>query len=239
MKKFFALLAVAAVSFSATQAHALNVALTPTIVNAYNNATDFVPLAPLPAGVPGTVVTEFQAGVYQIDFAIDVTNLQAGEAGFANIGFNVVLGPGLTTELGGWQPNGQTVDSNGAAPGGVVPLFATNLDAGTPGDNVGILVSIAGGVTNAIDPRRTVGQAGAAVPGPAYIGSLYVTWDGVTKSTLSTDGILFQINSSTGQFGNTTSGVSSTVRFGDVPEPSSLVLGGLSLIGLAFRRRLA
>ncbi len=212
---FVKAICLAVACFTSQFAQALTVDLIPQVVAAYNNATDFNPI-PIPDinAYPG------HSAVYQIDFSIFVYDLEPNEAGFANIGFNA-LTENLTTELGGWQQY--------YAP--AIPLFFVNVDAGIPGDNKGILVSITGGVTNPSDPRRTVGQTA-----PQWIGTLYVTWDGVTPAKLTTDGILFSSNSLTGQFGNTKSGVSTTIFFG-VPEPSSLVLVTLLAATIGFAQR--
>lgn len=237
MKKFFALLTAVVVSFSAAQSHAIQITLTPSVVGAFNAA--FEPIA-----LPDITTNPGFSAVYQVDFGITVTNVVAPESGFANVGFNIGL-TNLTADSSGWAPNTATVDSNGAAPGGVVPLFATNVDGGTVGDLQGILTSIAGGVTLAADPRRTVGQASGPaghVPGPALIGSIFVTWDGVSPATLNTNGVLFSVNSTTGSFADLGPGAGATINFGGgatIPEPSTMVMGGLSLIGLAFRRRMA
>jgi hypothetical protein len=222
MKKFSALIAAVVVCFAA-QAHALTVTVTPTVTKAFDLAFADIPLPDINT-FPGF------AAIYQVDLMMSATNLQAGEAGFANAGFSVTL-DNLTDAAGGWQPNTTQVDTNGAAPGGLQPLFATNVDGGTPGDLQGILSSIAGGVTNAIDPRRTVGQTS-----PALLGSVFVQWDGVTPANFSTAGLLFSANSTTGTFLAEQQGTVESVAFG-VPEPSTIVMAGLSMLGLAFRRR--
>lgn len=207
-------------------AQALMVDLIPQVVAAYEPIT-FDPIVPVPdiKSFPG-----FPA-IYQVDFSIFVYDLLPGEAGFANIGFNVLTEN--LTDIAGWQPDITDIDIPGPRPAIIIPYFFVNLDAGVPGDNLGILVSIAGGITRSSDPRYKVGQTT-----PALMGSLFVLWDGVTPAKLTTDGILFSSNSLTGQFGNTKSGVSTTIFFG-VPEPCSLVLVTLfaGTCGLASRGR--
>jgi hypothetical protein len=69
-----------------------------------------------------------------------------------------------------------------------------------------------------------------------------VTWDGVSPASLNTNGVLYSFNTTTGSFADLGPGAGVTIAFGGgdiIPEPSTMVLGGLSLIGLAFRRRMA
>jgi hypothetical protein len=221
-------LAVALVSVVAANAQAGTFSVTPSVVGYYDAAFNPIP-APVPGTNPGVPVV--------IEVAVDMTvdSLGAGEAGFANAGFSIMLN-GLT-DLAQWGPNTATVDSNGALPGGIVPLWATNVDGGTPGDLQGILVSIAGGVTSANDPRRKVGQAGGV---PGYMGTIFVQWEGTGLATLSLQDILTSANTTTGSFVDSGSAPSTLLSFGsDIPEPSTIAMAGLSLIGLAFRRRAA
>lgn len=221
--------AIALVGMIAAQAQAGSFTLTPVVSASYDLAFT------QDAATRSTTDKAGGPGIWQVDIFMTVDSLEAGEAGFANTGFNAVFNGVSDGFDAGWTANSATVDSNGALPGGIVPLFATNVDAGTPGDELGILVSIAGGVTGANDPRRKVGQVGGV---PGFLGSLFVQWDAVATGKLSIQDILFQSNSTTGQFGNTVSGISSEVIFG-VPEPSTIAMAGLSLLGLAFRRRAA
>lgn len=222
------LLAVALVSVVSANAQAGSFSVTPAIVGYYDAA--FNPIAPpVPGTNPGVPV------VIEVAVGMTVDSLGPGEAGFANAGFSIIL-DGLT-DLAQWGPNTQTVDSNGALPGGVVPLWATNVDGGTPGDLQGILVSIAGGVTSANDPRRRVGQAGGV---EGYMGTIFVQWEGTGYASLSLQDILVSANTTTGSFIDSGSAPSTLLEFGsNVPEPSSLILLGSCFAGLALRRRSA
>ncbi len=165
--------------------------------------------------------------VYQIDFSIDTSGLEIGELGFANVGFNI-LPANLSDSLAiGWTPTTEEVDTNGPAAGGLAPLFATNQDAGTPDDFAGILASIAGGLTEASDPRTQVGQNGSTL-----VGSVFLEWDGVTQGSVSTEGVLFSANSLSGQFLNSQLGASTSISFGAIPEPNTFALAGLALVVL-------
>lgn len=225
---FKGMLAIALVGLVAVGAQAGTFSVTPSVAGYFDAGFNPIP-APAPGTNPGSPV------VIQVDINMEVLSLDAGEAGFANAGFNLVL-TGLT-DLAGWGPDSRTVDSNGALPGGVVPLWATNVDAGTNGDLQGILVSIAGGVTGANDPRRKVGQAG----GPnGYMGSVFLGWEGTTAASLDLVGLLTSANSTTGQFLQSRPGEPSTLTFGSaIPEPGTIALAGLSLVGLVLRRRAA
>ena len=230
LKGLTAAAALAAFSFAAS-VNAAVITLDQNVVGAFE--TDFTPLP----GIPD--LSFYTAGtpiVLQVDYSVHVQpgTLLPGERGFAATGFTIQLGPGVTDAGGGWQPNIATVDSNGALPGGIVPAFATNVDGGTPGDLVGILAAIAGGITNANDPRTKIGQDG----GISYIGSVFLQWDGVTTSTISTDGVLMTSLSTTGQFNvPALPAPPSITALVSVPEPTTVALAGLALCGLAFRRR--
>lgn len=207
-------LVLGAILYIATPASAATFSLTQTIVRALADDGTFLTEIPINSSTSGP-------RIFQIDYAITTSNLQSGELGFALVGFNINL-EGVTDVGGGWGPNTATVDSNGAAPGGIVPLFATNVDGGTPGDLQGILTSIAGGVTNAaVDPRANVGKSA-----PAHIGTIFVRWNAPSYYKISTSGVLFTTNSTTGQFL-----VPATPAPGSViqpfPEPSSYMLAAL------------
>jgi hypothetical protein len=241
MKKFFALLSVVA-CLVAAQAQAGNFTITPTVVAVYDSA--FTLIDPAPAGTLGTNVTIQPAGplTYEVQFLMTLDSLAAGEDGFGLIGFNIDLGAGLSDSGdAGWTPNNPPVDTNGPTPGGTGNnMFGTNTDSGPSGtDEQGMLVQMATGqFTNAVDPRRAVGEAGSTFPVPFNLGTMFILWDNVTNATLSIGGAQFAVKMTDGSFVGNQAGTTGTVTFG-VPEPTSIAMVGLSMVGLAFRRRLA
>jgi hypothetical protein len=72
------------------------------------------------------------------------------------------------------------------------------------------------------------------------MGTIFVQWEGTGLATLSLQDILTSANTTTGSFVDSGSAPSTLLSFGsDIPEPSTIAMAGLSLIGLAFRRRAA
>ncbi len=257
MKGFLiGVLAIAMVAMIAVGAQAGSFSLATRIAAAFDPLT----FAQLPT-IPNPIDTNLAGPVvYQVEVVMTVNSLDSGERSFANTGFNIVFG-GDTHDSGeaGWQPDTRLGDSNGASPGGAVPLWFANIDAGIPGDEQGILVAIAGGLTGLNDNRRNIGQVpgsqGAITGTNPYptgeLGSFFVLWDGTAGPGLKDpanpeadyfelSGILFQSANNAGQFGNTTEGATVRVFFGRyIPEPSSLVLMGSCFAGLVLRRRAA
>lgn len=232
MKKMLAVAAVAAVlvGMFALQGQAAVISVTPVVGGYYD--LGFNPIAPVPPGTsPGTPV------VVQIDVMMQVLSLEAGEDSFGNTGFSIQHA-GPMAEVGiGWQPNNPTVDSNGALPGGLVNMFGQNGDYGVDAmDLQGILVSMAtGSFTNASDPRRKVGEEG-----PYLLGSVFMQWDGVGQASLTLDPVQVSAKQTAGQFVEAQAALPGVVMLGAepvVPEPASISLVGLSLLGLALRRR--
>ncbi len=224
------LMATVLVGLSTAPAEAGNFSLDAEVVAAFDLV--FNPIA-----LPDISTFPGFAAIYQVDYTVTTSTPPAGELGFASVAFSLettgVLGDDFAL---GWNGTPETVDTNGAFPGGSAPLFATNLDAGAPGDLVGILTAIAGGLTTSspTDDRILVGQA---PNGPRLIGSVFMVWDGLSLATLTTADVAFVANSDQGVFLPSTSGQSTTVEFGVIPEPATLALGLMGLFGLASLRR--
>jgi hypothetical protein len=229
MKKMCTVAAIAAVlvGFFALQGQAAVIAVNPVVGGWYD--TGFNPIAPVPAGTsPGVPV------IVQVDLMMQVLSLGAGEDSFGNAGLSIQK-TGPLAEVGiGYQPNNPTVDSNGALPGGLVNMFGQNADYGADAmDLQGILASMAtGSFANASDPRRKVGEEG-----PYLLGSVFMQWDGVGQATLSIDPLQVSAKLTGGAFVEAQAAPPAVLEFGAIPEPASISLVGMSLLGLALRRR--
>jgi hypothetical protein len=238
MRKFIAPVVALSV-LAASQLSAATFTLTPVVTESF--LPDFTPIP----GAPDTTTMNGAARVFKVEFHIATSNLQAGEAGFGSVAFSVNgLNLGLFDAAGGYQPNGATTDSNGAAPGGTVPVFANNGDQGVAGDLIGIYANIANGITApaVTDTRLKVGQAG----GVSRVGEVYVQWDANSLQTLSLVGNgpvgpEFVTYTTAGQLGALQNVLSESVSFGsEIPEPATVALAGMALVGLiAVRRRKA
>lgn len=250
MKKFFAIVLVAvvcfAIGFSAAQAAVINVDL---VASNLLDSTTFEPIAGAsfsPKSVPnqpGPVVIEFQV-------LLTVESLAAGEDSFGHAAFAMEVSGATPTAAYGGRPF-PNVDTNGAPPpGATTPLFAQNADLGVSSeDYLGILVQMAtGAFTNASDPRRNVGEAtgitlptGEDLSSGVWIGNAYALWDGSTPGSAflrgpnQGDPVQVSAKDAGGQFVAGTSILNAPVIIG-IPEPGTLALAGLSLIGLVLRR---
>jgi hypothetical protein len=232
-------LVLAAVA-SVAQAGSMTTTLVPAV--RYSDATF---ATQLPFTTTGGAVDPGQPGVYQVDIKFTATPA-AGEKGWANTLFNAAVanagGSNLALDLAtGYAPNAGTLDINGGAPGGVTPIYGTNTDAGAPSDLQGILASIASATiaTTANDTRNLLGQAGAPANAgfPSLIGSIFVSWNGQGQGALSLGGQQFSFTLDNNTFGSTQAGAGASLAFG-VPEPATVSLFGLALVGLVgFARR--
>lgn len=256
MKRIMSVLAIAAVAVFAANVDAAVISVQPSIAGYFDTA--FNPI-PAPASRPGGGTDNTGAPtVVAVDIHLSVQSLDAGEDSLGTAAFTIAHSgnPGFlgqiepNVDVGGYAaypyPN---VDSNGALPGGSVPLFANNADLGTSStDLVGILVQMAtGAFTNAADPRRNVGEpdgvtlpSGDSLASPVLLGTAYLTWNGLGAVNITLDPVQVSAKLTNGQFLAGTAPPSAVLTIGnDIPEPSSLMLLGSCLAGVVLRRRAA
>lgn len=230
MKGVSAAVAIAAATICAVS-NAATMTVDQRVEAAY--APDFTPLPSVPD------LGNYVGGpiVIQVDYHMVTENIGPGERGFGNVGYSIAMGPGVSDAAGGYQPNTESVDTNGALPGGIQPLYFANADAGSnTSDLQGIFATVASGLSSphAADPRVKIGQPG----GKSLLGSVFYLWDGTTTSAITVPTVLVSTLLTNGQFGPGVAGLTEPILLVPaIPEPASLALGGIAAIGLLFSRR--
>jgi hypothetical protein len=236
MKKLISILSLV-VACVATNSHA-------AIINVQPVEGGFYDLAFNPIPRPSN---SFEPHIIQVDVYMDIVSLGPGEDSFGTAAFSfqtsspigtIIPSPGI-----GWNANplGNT-DINGPAPGGVVPVIATNADLGSDSQDLqGILVQMAtGAFTNAADQRRNIGEAGSPFGYPVLLGSAFLEWSGgaVPFYFITLDPVQVSVKRTDGTFVAATA-TTPNVIVGpwDDPEPSSVVLATMGFVSMLLRRR--
>jgi hypothetical protein len=215
-------------TMSPLAASAATYTVTPVFVQAFtaDGVFDPIPNYNFFSGVPA---------VLQFDFLVSASGFAADQYGFANGVFTITTPSNLTnTSVPGWNasvtPN---VDSNGAVPGGVVPLLSDNLDLAAQ-DLKDILIAVATPLTTnpAVDPRFRFGQGTTA---NYNAGTVYFDYSGVFIG----QGVTAKFTQASALYrdGATNRYIGLVDPSFNVPEPTAALLAGLGLIGAVGSRR--
>jgi hypothetical protein len=214
-------------------AFAAKYTVTPTFVGAFTNDGSFTP-------IPGRSLYSFLPAILQFDFIVSTSDFAADQYGFANGVFTIETSGLTNTSAPGWNPSPiPNVDSNGATPGGVVPLLSDNADLAAQ-DLKDILIGVATPLTTnpAVDPRYQFGRGTTANynAGTAYFdyqgGLFWMTTAFTQASALYRDGLT---NRYIGLVDADALLPVATIL--TIPEPSTGVLMALALAGVAACRR--
>lgn len=234
----------------ATAAQAGTMTTTLSVQQRYSDAITFTLLPTLFDG-DGRVLNG-QPGLYAIDVKFTAVKNPATEKGWLNTQFNAntannLLGSNLATVTTDpnvpWTPSTGQVDINGPAPSGGTPVYGTNADQGaSTTDLQNILASLVNAsiTPTAFDTRNELGTpaAPASVGNPSYIGTFYVSWNGLGTGDAILNGQQYAFSLLTNLPGPTSNvaGTAASLGFGSllviVPEPATVSMLGLALLGL-------
>jgi hypothetical protein len=134
--------------------------------------------------------------IWKVDFSVATDSSHPERVGFGNVAFSIKLDGASDAMNLGWQAhNPVTENANGL---GSTSQFFINMDAGPSAqDEQGILVSLAGRITDPNDPRRALGQT----PGsPDLIGSMFIQDVAQGVSSLTVERVAFAANDGNGNF---------------------------------------
>lgn len=204
-----------------------------TAIPSFAGAFDPVSSAPIDGYDPLTATTP---AVIQFDVLVSIEDLAADEFGLANVFFSAGFEGGYSDIGAGWNAFTPIpiVDSNGPAFGGNVNLWADNADFGAA-DLKDIAFGVATPLTTqpAVDPRWNVGKTA-----PQNVGFIYALYDGTggTFSITPTQGSVLRANGN-GEVASSTVFVGGTYGEAVIPEPTTCILAGLALVGVAAGRR--
>jgi hypothetical protein len=190
------------------QATAGTFTLTPSFVARYDD--DF---QPLPFDRQSGDLASSGAAIYQLDFNFQVGDLAANEQRFADTAFDIHLLGGFQDVLG-WTTDVSGIGSNPTAGRNAGANYLVNMDAGKPGDLQGVLAALPVGVLPAGDPRATLGQQQ-----PAYLGSIFLRWDGISPAGVSVRNIQYSFADSQGNFLDVQNGARKSLLYGLEDDP--------------------
>jgi hypothetical protein len=239
MNHFSQRLAILAILVAAPVAgEAATYTVTPVFAGAFTNDGT---LTPIPNYNYGFFFSMAPA-IWQFDFLVSATGFAADQFGYANGVFTITPELGITTSsMPGWNPSAiPNVDSNGATPGGVVPLLSDNSDFAAQ-DLKDILIGVATPLTSnpAVDPRFRFGQGTTANINVGsvlfdYRGGFYRFRAGFTQvSALYRDG-------STNQYIGIVDALATrpvAVITNILPEPATGAFAVIAILGAAVLRR--
>jgi hypothetical protein len=203
--------------------------VTPAFAGAFTNDGTFTP-------IPGYNIYTRQPAILQFDFLVSTSGFAADQYGFANGVFTITIPPYLTnTSAPGWNPGViPNVDSNGAVPGGVVPLLADNADLAAQ-DLKDILIGVATPLTTnpAVDPRF---QFGRGTTENFNVGSVYFDYNGgivgeFVSARFTQASALYRDGTT-----NRYIGIVDYVYVPTVPEPAMCLMAAMAMVCAAVRR---
>jgi hypothetical protein len=188
----------------------------------------------------GTTTTVFATTplVFEVDYYAQVSNLTPN-FGFGAVAFAADHSGALTIPIS--RPIDYAPDTSKVPSG--APYWSENADSG---NQLHAMVATPDTIPPAPfpagDPRITLGQGSAA-----YVGSIYLLWDGATTSTLTVgdtaghDGMIqfSTLNEVTAVLGNAQFQADPHTIIFQTPEPGSLLLSGFGATVLFARRRTA
>jgi hypothetical protein len=239
MNHFSQRLAILAILVAApVTGEAATYSVTPVFVGAFTNDGTFTPIQGWsPWGSSGPVVVQY-------DFLVNVSGFAADQLGFANGVFTITPHLMTNTSAPGWNPSAiPNVDSNGATPGGIVPLLSDNADLADQ-DLKDILIGVATPLTTnpAVDPRFRFGRGTTANfnAGTAYLDLPYGPAFGFGIEVQFTQvSALYQDGAANRYIGLVDAGASlpvASIRFYP-PEPASGMLLAIGAVVAATRGR--
>jgi hypothetical protein len=185
-------------------------------------------------GTTTTIFASLTPLVYQVDYYALISNAPVNN-GFSAVSFDAVYSPALTipaSRTPDYAPDLSKVTST-------IGYWSVNEDAGPNHNDLQAIVAtdqIAGGKPfPAGDPRATLAQGSAA-----YIGSLYLLWDGTAPATLGIGNLQYTtLDETTGLSGSATFATDPfQIVIQPAPEPTSLTVLTAAAT-LMFRRKRA